>query len=94
MTLATKVLKTQLSAMDESSAGLPYSGARSVASQLDLMDEVRFEKGCRLLMLIARTRDDGVEDMLDQNPDLANFRDYDRRTPLHVASSEGKVEVR
>ncbi|OEU16662.1 ankyrin, partial [Fragilariopsis cylindrus CCMP1102] len=26
-------------------------------------------------------------------PGLVNFRDYDRRTPLHIAASEGHLEI-
>lgn len=45
-------------------------------------------------MLIAKTsRQDLAMAMLDENPDLVNFRDYDRRTPLHVASSEGNSTI-
>ena len=52
------------------------------------------ERGCRLLMLIAKaSRDDETIAWLDENPDLVNFRDYDRRTPLHVSSSEGNLVI-
>ena len=45
-------------------------------------------------MLIAKTScDDATIAILDENPDLVNFRDYDRRTPLHVASSEGNIMI-
>ena len=58
MTAADRLVKAQRRepAMDDSSGGLPYCISRSLASQQDLMDEARFEKGCRLLMLVARTR--------------------------------------
>ncbi|KAJ1454508.1 ankyrin repeat-containing domain protein [Pelagophyceae sp. CCMP2097] len=30
---------------------------------------------------------------MEASPQLVNFRDYDRRSPLHVAASEGNLEL-
>lgn len=34
-----------------------------------------------------------LDDMVTDMPSLINFRDYDRRTPLHIAASEGHLEI-
>ncbi|KAG7362897.1 ankyrin repeat domain protein [Nitzschia inconspicua] len=53
-----------------------------------------FAMGCSILHQIAigiSVQD--LESILNDMPRLVNFRDYDRRTPLHIASSEGHLEL-
>lgn len=52
-----------------------------------------FAAGCCFLHQVALGNLDEVKKMMQQKPDLVNFRDYDRRTPLHVAASEGYLEL-
>ena len=35
----------------------------------------------------------GTKRLCEESPELVNFRDYDRRTGLHVAASEGHLEI-
>lgn len=53
-----------------------------------------FAIGCSFLHQIALGRSPTqVDAILNARPSLINFRDYDRRTPLHIAASEGHVEI-
>jgi len=53
-----------------------------------------FAMGCGFLHQIAlgvSTKE--IEQLMTEVPSLFNFRDYDRRTPLHVAASEGHLDI-
>jgi adenylate kinase len=52
-----------------------------------------FALGCSLLHQTALGNFTVVEELLQDHPELVNFRDYDRRTPLHVAASEGHLAL-
>lgn len=52
-----------------------------------------FALGCSFLHQVALGNQSDVEKILDEQPALANFRDYDRRTALHIAASEGLVDI-
>ena len=55
-----------------------------------------FASGCTLLQLCAIGNLPAVIEYVSSSPDprgIVNFRDYDRRTALHVASSEGHLDV-
>lgn len=53
-----------------------------------------FAMGCSFLHQVALGIDASVlKKILDDRPSLVNFRDYDRRTPLHIAASEGYTET-
>jgi len=53
-----------------------------------------FASGCSFLHQIALgIAPSELEVILQERPTLVNFRDYDRRTPLHVAASEGHAEI-
>ena len=52
-----------------------------------------FAEGCKLLQAAALGDVTRVTDLLTQRPSHAYFRDYDRRTALHVAASEGNLDV-
>ena len=52
-----------------------------------------FVSGCLLLLDCARSDLERVHATVKESPTLVNFWDYDRRTPLHVASSEGRADV-
>ena len=56
------------------------------------MNEDDFAAGCKLLLAAARGDIEMFRRLLWTNPRLnVNFRDYDRRTALHVAASEGHL---
>jgi len=57
------------------------------------MPEDKFAQGCILLLACARGDVDRVSKILTDDPSYVNFRDYDRRTALHVASAEGHLSV-
>jgi adenylate kinase len=45
------------------------------------------------LHLIALGDLNGAKKLVEESPELVNFRDYDRRTGLHVAASEGQLDI-
>lgn len=50
--------------------------------------------GCGFLHQVALgVPTEEIEDLLAEIPSLVNFRDYDRRTPLHIAAAEGQLEI-
>ena len=69
-------------------------GAGYLASQLALSTPTDvFAAGCTLLQLCAIGNLQAVKDYIEKSFANVNFRDYDRRTALHVASSEGHLDV-
>jgi serine/threonine protein kinase len=52
-----------------------------------------FALGCSFLHMVALGNQFELEKMLQERPALVNFRDYDFRTPLHLAASEGHVDI-
>ena len=55
-----------------------------------------FAKGCSFLHMVALGNQFELTKLLLQQKDpntLINFRDYDYRTPLHLAASEGHVDI-
>ena len=69
-------------------------GGGILASQSDIaIAPVEFAEGCKLLQACALGNMQRVEAMLRVNLGHVNFRDYDRRTALHVAASEGHLNV-
>ena len=69
-----------------------WSGGGILASTKDLaLPPEQFAKGCNLLQAAASGNLPMVQQLLQSTH--ANFRDYDRRTALHVAASEGHLPV-
>lgn len=65
-----------------------------LASRADLgLAPEEFAAGCNLLQAAASGNLRRVEELLVKRPHHVNFRDYDRRTALHVAASEGHIEI-
>ena len=58
-----------------------------------LLPAEEFAKGCSFLHMVALGNQFELEKMLMERPHLVNFRDYDFRTPLHLAASEGHVDI-
>jgi len=52
-----------------------------------------FALGCSFLHQVALGNQSDVEKILEDRPTLVNFRDYDRRTALHIAASEGQAGI-
>ena len=58
------------------------------------LSEQEFAMGCSFLHQIALGMPSSkLESILQDLPRLIDFRDYDRRTPLHIAASEGHLEL-
>lgn len=69
-------------------------GTGILASKTDLrMPFEEFAAGCNLLQAAARNDLPAVKQLLLSHPQHVNFRDYDRRTALHVAASEGHLRI-
>jgi ankyrin repeat protein len=70
------------------------SGTGILASRTDLaLSPEEFSAGCSLLQRAALADQAGMVDLLKARPSHVNFRDYDRRTALHVAASEGHLDI-
>lgn len=71
-----------------------WAGQGILASRADLdLPPEEFAAGCNLLQAAARGDQVVVEDLLKKRPKHVDFRDYDRRTALHVAASEGHLHI-
>lgn len=69
-------------------------GGGILASKADIdMDENLFSDGCKVLLACARGDLQMLDRLLNQCPSHKNFRDYDRRTAMHVAASEGHLSI-
>jgi len=69
-------------------------GRGILASKKDVsVDPDEFAEGCKLLQAAALGNLPNVIALLTLQPNHINFRDYDRRTALHVAASEGKLKI-
>ena len=69
-------------------------GQGFLASTHDLqLSAQEFAIGCILLQATALGDTKRVQSLLRARPRHIYFRDYDRRTALHVASSEGKLDI-
>jgi ankyrin repeat protein len=65
-----------------------------LASRKDInMPANEFAEGCKLLQAAALGSKVTMEVILEKRPRFVDFRDYDRRTAMHVAASEGHLEV-
>lgn len=71
-----------------------WAGQGILASRQDLeMPAEEFAAGCNLLQAAARGDIPAVTELLNKRPEHVNFRDYDRRTALHVSASEGHLDM-
>lgn len=52
-----------------------------------------FAMGCSFLHQVALGNQFELEKILQERPSLVNFRDYDKRTALHLAASEGHLDI-
>lgn len=69
-------------------------GNGTLASRKDLnMPADEFAEGCKLLQQAALGNEEAISEILEARPHFVNFRDYDRRTALHIAASEGNLKV-
>jgi ankyrin repeat protein len=67
---------------------------KGLASRRDLnMPANEFAEGCKLLQAAALGNKAMMVVILHKRPRFIDFRDYDRRTALHVAASEGHLEI-
>jgi hypothetical protein len=80
--------------MDLSDTEHRWSGQGILASRADLeLPFDQFAAGCNLLQAAAKGSLEEVKLILSSGKTHVNFRDYDRRTALHVAASEGHLHV-
>ena len=82
------------SSMDDS--GLDHrfdSGKGYKTKQSELDDVERYVAGCMLLRHVARGEREQAKKLCTDDARLVNYRDYDRRTALHLAASEGRLGI-
>ena len=82
------------SSMDDS--GLDHrfdSGKGYKTKQSELDDVERYVAGCMLLRHVARGEREQAKKLCNDDIRLVNYRDYDRRTALHLAASEGRLGI-
>lgn len=58
-----------------------------------LLPAQEFAMGCSFLHQSALGNQFELQRILQDRPNLVNFRDYDKRTALHVAASEGHLDI-
>jgi ankyrin repeat protein/tRNA A-37 threonylcarbamoyl transferase component Bud32 len=86
--------KKRVDQLQLSLTGHLWAGAGILASRADLqLPPAEFAAGCNLLQAAAAGQLETVRNMLTNGATQVNFRDYDRRTALHVASSEGHLPI-
>ena len=75
----------------------PQNGASQPLEQDDegmaQLSKQEFSMGCSVLHQSALGNKIVLQQLLLERPELVNFRDYDRRSPLHLAASEGQLEI-
>mmetsp|Transcript_2886 Transcript_2886/g.4148 ORF Transcript_2886/g.4148 Transcript_2886/m.4148 type:complete len:650 (-) Transcript_2886:354-2303(-) len=82
------------SRLDASLTEHHIKGYGVLASRTDLnLPMEQFAAGCNLLQAAAKNDIVLVERFLTLQPSHIDFRDYDRRTALHVAASEGNLNI-
>lgn len=85
---------SSLDDLQQSTTPAKWVGAGIAANAEDVnMDPVQFAAGCNLLQYAAQADNEKIRVLLESKRTHVNFRDYDRRTALHVASSEGNLET-
>lgn len=57
------------------------------------MDDEDLERFALLLEAVKGNQEDRVKELLDERPCLATLKTYDSRTALHIAGSEGRVDI-
>jgi ankyrin repeat protein len=71
-----------------------WAGSGLLANRADLaLLPNELAAGCQLLQASAQGNRIGMAALLARRPHHVNFRDYDRRTALHVAASEGHLSI-
>ena len=89
----SKVSRTKSNSMDDT-GHIHLKGKGFLASKEDIqLDLEVFAEGCKFLALVARGDIDTVKAWMNDSNDFVKFRDYDRRTALHVAASEGHLHI-
>lgn len=92
--LAPSESRATLATLDASLTEHHIKGHGVLASKRDLaLPMEQFAAGCNLLQAAARNDIVLVEKFIEEFPKHVNFRDYDRRTALHVAASEGNLTI-
>jgi len=86
---------SSVASFDLDNTGHYRKGGGVLASRRDIgMNDEEFAAGCKLLLAAARGDIDMVRRLLStDNKITVDFRDYDRRTALHVAASEGHLPM-
>lgn len=77
----------------DSDETLKTRDSRSESMVSNVVDESDFIAGCLFMRAAASGNDSEIAIRLRENPGIVSFKDYDKRTPLHVAASEGHMRI-
>lgn len=84
-------MRIQMRLFHQSDENLDTGDLDELCTKHMQIPEEDFAEGCRFLHQIGLGKYGEVERIVSKQPSIVNFRDYDRRTPLHIAASEGKL---
>lgn len=85
--------ETPSSVADTSTAGISSSSSSSSSTAGKQKEKARVSRTSLILWHAHQNDAAAVRKLLEEDPSLVSARDYDKRTPLHVASLHGWIDV-
>lgn len=89
----TASLESLISSTSSVNLGQKSSGVGPGPTADVIYTDSEFAMGCMLLRACGNNDEEYVMSKVEEQPELVHFKDYDSRTPLHVAASEGHIKI-